>query len=546
MKKLLLFISIVFVSMMANAQWSVQNSGTTCNFMAVYFTNTTTGFVCGTDGVVLKTTDAGATWVAKSSSTTAWLMDISFFGTNNGYMCGAGGTIIKTTDAGETWTQLTSGTTKTLQSIFFISTQIGYACGADGTIIKTINGGTTWTAQTSGTTQDLLSIEFVNSTVNGYAAGVNGTVLRTSNSGETWTSQSCGTTNIINNISFAGEAMSGFIVSQSGMIKYSENTGETWSNQTSGTTNDLYDIDFVDFSNGYVVGTGGTILYTTNRGTNWHIDDSGTTNWLFSVFMLSSTNGYAVGMNGTILKRINGGPSAAGPISGETSVCKGQTSVTYTVPNIINATEYQWTLPNGVTGNTTTTTNSITVNFGTNAVSGNISVSGVNYLSQGIPSSLSVTVNEVPPTPSISLSENILTSSSATGNQWYNQSVQILGAINQQYTVSHVGNYYTIVTINGCSSQASNSINITSSGIEDIENNLYKVFPNPFTDKLLVEFKAGNRIIDYQLINSNGQIVKKGVFTKNEIINTSDLTTGIYMLKVFDKNVSQSIILIKN
>jgi hypothetical protein len=82
-------------------------------------------------------------------------------------------------------------------------------------------------------------------------------------------------------------------------------------------------------------------------------------------------------------------------ISGLTSVCIGQNNITYTVPAITNATTYIWTLPTGVTG--TSNTNSITVNYGINAVSGNITVKGSNVsCGFGTATSLSITVNPKP------------------------------------------------------------------------------------------------------------------------------------------------------
>ena len=86
-------------------------------------------------------------------------------------------------------------------------------------------------------------------------------------------------------------------------------------------------------------------------------------------------------------------PYAAGAIVGASSVCQGQSAVTYTIPVISNATSYLWTLPSGFTG--TSTTNSITVDYASNAVSGDITVCGVNASGNGTASTLSVTVNSV-------------------------------------------------------------------------------------------------------------------------------------------------------
>ncbi|MFK5959648.1 MAG: gliding motility-associated C-terminal domain-containing protein [Lutibacter sp.] len=71
-------------------------------------------------------------------------------------------------------------------------------------------------------------------------------------------------------------------------------------------------------------------------------------------------------------------PSDAGSInsSGPQLVCAGANGNVYTVAAITNATSYAWTLPNGSIN--TTTTNSITINYGLTDVSGNLSVHGVN------------------------------------------------------------------------------------------------------------------------------------------------------------------------
>lgn len=87
-------------------------------------------------------------------------------------------------------------------------------------------------------------------------------------------------------------------------------------------------------------------------------------------------------------------PSSAGTISGIQTVCQGQNSVTYTVPNIANATSYIWTLPPGATG--TSTTNSILVNYGKTASSGNITVKGHNQWGDGAVSTLAITASLLP------------------------------------------------------------------------------------------------------------------------------------------------------
>ncbi|MFZ4522066.1 MAG: T9SS type A sorting domain-containing protein [Bacteroidales bacterium] len=97
-------------------------------------------------------------------------------------------------------------------------------------------------------------------------------------------------------------------------------------------------------------------------------------------------------INGSVCGEI-GNP---GPISGDASVCKGETGVSYSVSPVTNATSYHWTVPAGaniVSGNGT---NAILVDFPVTASSGNITVNGSNLCGPGVISQLPVSVNIVP------------------------------------------------------------------------------------------------------------------------------------------------------
>src|SRR5205085_11321196 len=81
-----------------------------------------------------------------------------------------------------------------------------------------------------------------------------------------------------------------------------------------------------------------------------------------------------------------------------------------------------------------------------------------------------VTVNPVPATPTITpggpttfcTGGNVtLTSSSASGNQWYLNGNPIGGAVNQTYPATAAGSYTVIVTASGCSSAASAATVVT-------------------------------------------------------------------------------------
>jgi len=94
---------------------------------------------------------------------------------------------------------------------------------------------------------------------------------------------------------------------------------------------------------------------------------------------------------------VNPLPSAAGSITGSSSVCAGQSAVIYTVPAIGNVTGYSWSLPSGATIATGANTNSITVDFSASATSGVIIVEGTNACGAGQASApFAVTVNTLP------------------------------------------------------------------------------------------------------------------------------------------------------
>jgi len=90
-------------------------------------------------------------------------------------------------------------------------------------------------------------------------------------------------------------------------------------------------------------------------------------------------------------------PDAAETITGTDTVCQGQTNVNYSVPVIVNATGYVWTLPSGATITSGNNTNAITVNYSNTAISGNITVYGTNSCGNGIVSqAYTVIVNPIP------------------------------------------------------------------------------------------------------------------------------------------------------
>ena len=80
---------------------------------------------------------------------------------------------------------------------------------------------------------------------------------------------------------------------------------------------------------------------------------------------------------------VNPLPNPAGNITGPSTVSQGATGISYSVPNINNATNYIWSFPQGVNVVSGNNTNSIVVDFSANATSGIITVYGNNSCGYG-------------------------------------------------------------------------------------------------------------------------------------------------------------------
>jgi hypothetical protein len=122
---------------------------------------------------------------------------------------------------------------------------------------------------------------------------------------------------------------------------------------------------------------------------------------------------------------------AAGPITGPTQACQGGCGYVYTV-TIPNATGYVWTIPVGGTITSGANTNTITVCYAANAVSGYVFVYGTAACGNGAPSQLAVNMNP-PAAPTIAGPASVCVNS--CGNVYSTQ----VGMSNYIWTVSAGG-----------------------------------------------------------------------------------------------------------
>ncbi|WP_139205883.1 gliding motility-associated C-terminal domain-containing protein [Pedobacter sp. ok626] len=147
-----------------------------------------------------------------------------------------------------------------------------------------------------------------------------------------------------------------------------------------------------------------------------------------------------------------------------------------------------------------------------------------------------LTVNSLPPVPTIMVDANklnfcegssvILTSSSATGNQWYKNSQIIPGATNKAYTATTSGTYTVLVTnSNGCSStSASPSVEVTAVPYPEVP----EITPGGRTT-----FCEGRHVVLTSSSLTGNQWYKNGVLipgATNQTFNVNQI--GDYTVKV--------------
>jgi hypothetical protein len=224
-------------------------------------------------------------------------------------------------------------------------------------------------------------------------------------------------------------------------------------------------------------------------------------------------------------------PARPDTIMGNLIVCQG-TSNTYSTSAIIGATNYTWKLPDGWTG--TSTTNTIITKAGTTG--GNITVIANNECdSSSAAKIISVTVNPTPATPMITLNSDVLQSNTTNGNQWYSGNSIIKNASDETYVPSQKGDYYVVITLNGCPSKSSNIITVNPTGIDEtIDNIVISVYPNPANNKLTIEISQTLKSGIVSISDLNGQeLINLQIKDSKNEIDISNLTCGVYIVKLY-------------
>lgn len=235
-------------------------------------------------------------------------------------------------------------------------------------------------------------------------------------------------------------------------------------------------------------------------------------------------------------------PFAAHSFSYPPTACESQeTNLFAFAVNNTEPVSYEWQ-PSGFLNDNTIYNPIATVNAATEFT---VSVTSGSTVVTDL---LNIDVNPAPEAPVITQQDDILVSSVAEGNQWYNSNGAIEGANQQSFEPEVTDTYYaTVSSEEGCISTPSNQIYVEIVDVYEIENPAeFNVFPNPFSNRFNINYSLNSATpVRIRLLNTLGQevqlILESATIPAGNYhleINASELEPGIYFINYETENRS--------
>ena len=237
-----------------------------------------------------------------------------------------------------------------------------------------------------------------------------------------------------------------------------------------GSTNVSYSTETGMNAYTWQLSTGGSIM--SGLGTNTILVNWNTAGNQYVAVNYTTSEGCMASSASQLNVVANPLPGNTGPIAGSTNVCSGSEVVADSMAPVQNATAYQWVLPEGAMG--VSTTNEISVSYSNTAISGFIKVKALNACAESNESvqyiniiplpnadfAYSIPYNAIP-----TLFQDLSTTSNGVITNWFwdfgDGSTSNLQ--NPMHTYTSFGDYtvqVTIVTSLGCSSTSSKTVSV--------------------------------------------------------------------------------------
>ena len=297
--------------------------------------------------------------------------------------------------------------------------------------------------------------------------------------------------------------------------------------------------------------TAGTFTATpaglTLNATTGAITLSSSTAGTYTVTNTVAASGGCAQTTATASVTITAAPAAgfSYPTPGTGAACAGGTG-TFAPTLASGATAGTFTaVPTGLSLNATTGVITLSGSAaGSYTITNTVAASGGCAATSG---TASFTVNPVPATPTLSASGTpgtgiTLTSSSATGNQFYRDGILVSGATGQTYLINsgtRNGSYTVVVTGAGGRASASSAavvVAVTASAPAQAATSL-TLYPNPTPDgHLTVELTGYHEAVQLTISNALGQRVYEttlaaATLAHPQALNLSALPGGVYVLQ---------------
>lgn len=548
-------------------------------------------------GNISKTVNSGNTWVSIVQASGAgvhgqgaWLTPYVLNPLSNTTLLLAKSQVYRSYDGGTNWTQLTSFTTTTnAAALAYAPSDTNVMYAAYGSRLwRSLDGGTTWTNPLSGTANiSYIAVHPTNPqriwiTFSGYTAGSK--VQTSADGGTTWTNINGSLPNLpVNCIVYQVGSNDGLYIGTDVGVYYRNATMSDWEAFKDGLPNVIVNELEISYNNNKLwaatYGRGlwnsdlfGTVPCTppaaptsngntaicqgdpavtlsvtapSGQAVDWYATPTG------GLPLVSSSATYATNLGGTYY--------AGSRNPANDCVSATRTAVTLTVNPAPGA-------PSITVGGNTTFCSSNPLTLTSSATSGNqwylngVAITGatgqtyaanqsgmvtvrvtVNGCSSSNSTPAFLTANPAPAQPTISVNGNLLTSSSATGNQWYLNGVAITGATGQTYSATNPGIYTVQVSTAGCTSAASSGYNHVGTAIVSptLEQQV-RMAPNPVHHQLVITYTGNTANFDLEVLDMKGRRLQTGRFSNRYTVNMERMAAGAYLVRVTNRRTGES------
>ena len=552
------------------------------DFAILQFINNKIGYLLtGMEDQIYKTTDSGNNWVKLISPYSEAASSFAFINPDTGYIVGDSSVYFKTVNGGLSWETVSNVVDNPFFSIYFLSDSIGFALGEN--FYATRNGGQSWIKKSSISSFNFGACIFFTDSLNGYLFPGNNlesttVIMKTIDGGSSWSNiilDSTGTHHV-NSIFFINKNI-GFIGTSdhnTGGFYYTNNGGLNWSFDS---TN--YAITVINFPNsniGYAIGySANGIIYKYNTNVNYHWSPAyGLSDTIIPdpVAKPLSTQTYRVKI------RVENGCTATDSV---TVYFAAQPAPSICLVDVDPVTDKNMIVWNKPVSSVIDSFIIYTEDFYQSGVYDKIGAVPYDSLNEYID------INSKPSVQSNSYKVSVmdkcgmesalsglhktihLNINQGTGNVWNliwndydgfiptayyiyrgatTSNLELIGSTtygNTSYSDLQApkGSLYYQIQVNApspCSLLKSTSLNSSKSnvvfngvmGLDESVIGEITIYPNPAKDKITIENIDVSSLYTIEILNISGQVVINQTIQNNKSIDVSNLTSGVYVVKI--------------